>query len=60
MKPARLSSITIEWLDTVSQPGEAREETIARLLRERGHERQVPRVEGLLERRDAALRLDEL
>jgi hypothetical protein len=60
MKAARLSSITIEWLDTVSRPGEARDETIARLLRERDRVRAVPAVDGLLARRDATLRLDEL
>jgi hypothetical protein len=60
MKAARLSSITVEWLDTVSRPGEAREETIVRLLRERDRERTVPGADDLLARRDATLRLDEL
>jgi hypothetical protein len=60
MKAARLSSITVEWLDTVSHPGETRDATIARLLKERDRKRAAPKLEGLLARRDATLRLDEL
>jgi hypothetical protein len=58
MKPTHLSPITVEWLDTVARPGEAPEETIVRLLRER--DRSPTRPDELLARRDAALRLDEL
>ncbi|MCI4325592.1 MAG: hypothetical protein L3K00_06905 [Thermoplasmata archaeon] len=58
MKPAHLSQITVEWLDTVARPGEAPDETIVRLVRER--DRTTPRPDDLLARRDAALRLDEL
>lgn len=60
MKPSHLSQITVEWLDQVGHPGESRDETIARLLRERDTARPMPRSSDLLARRDATLRLDEL
>jgi hypothetical protein len=55
-----LSTITIEWLDSVAQPGEARDETIARLLQDLDHRAPVSPSDDLLVRRDVLLQLDDL
>lgn len=60
MTARRLSQGTVEWLDSVAQPGEARDETIARLVTERDRELPDRVEEDLLARRDAHLQLDDL
>jgi hypothetical protein len=60
MARARLSSITVEWLDSVARPGERRDETIARLLRDVDHQRPAGPSDDLLVRRDTLLHLDDL
>jgi hypothetical protein len=57
---ARLSPVTVEWLDSVARPGEPRDETIARLLRDVDHQDPVGPSDDLLVRRDVLLHLDDL
>ncbi len=59
MARPRLSTITVEWLDSVARPGEARDDTIARLLHDVDHRAPVGPADDLLARRDAHLRLDD-
>jgi hypothetical protein len=59
MARPRLSTITVEWLDSVARPGEARDDTIERLLRDVDHRAPVGPSDDLLARRDALLRLDD-
>ena len=54
-----LSRITVEWLDSVARPGESPDETIARLVSEKDHDRIARTDDDLLVRRDAVLHLDD-
>jgi hypothetical protein len=56
----QLSRITVEWLDRVARPGEAPDETIARLVSEKDRDGPPGPDEDLLVRRDALLHLDDL
>lgn len=60
MSARPLSRITVEWLDVVARPGESPDETIARLVSEKDHDRLAREDVELLVRRDALLHLDDL
>ena len=60
MTARRLSEATVEWLNRVAEPGEPRDETIARLVVERDREETEQGRDDLLVRRDALLHLDDL
>ena len=56
----RLSQATIEWLGPMARPGEAPDETIARLVSEVERDETTRSESDLLARRDALLHLDDL
>ena len=60
MSERRLSQGTVEWLNSVARAGEARDQTIARLVAELDRDPPGRVEEELLARRDAHLHLDEL